>query len=156
MTGIVIELDKKSVDTVLSAIDKLSDATNDLTPVWDDMGAYFGSETKQRFQYEQAWDGTPWEQSERAKGTNVKQNKTGKTLTDHGHLNESFTWNADKNGFEFGTNTVYAAIHQKGGEAGRNKSVTLPARPMLPDTLTANDEDELLNIVNRHLERALN
>lgn len=149
MTGIVIELDKKSVDSVLSAIDRLSVASSDLTPVWDDVGAYFESETAQRFQDEQAWDGTPWQPSERA------ENKGGKTLVDRAHLRDSFTWNADAEGFEFGTNVIYAAIHQKGGKAGRNKSVTLPARPMLPDALTNDDETEILNIVNKHLENAM-
>ncbi|NOR69807.1 MAG: phage virion morphogenesis protein [Methylomarinum sp.] len=149
MTGIVIELDKKSLETVLGAIDNLSTASSDLTPVWDDVGAYFGSEVEQRFQDEQAWDGIPWQQSERAK------NEGGKTLVDHAHLRDSFTWNADTDGFEFGTNVIYAAIHQKGGEAGRNKSVTLPARPILPSALNNADDTEILNIVNRHLENAM-
>jgi len=30
-----------------------------------------------------------------------------------------------------GTNKVYAAIHQFGGDAGRNKKVKIPARPYL-------------------------
>ncbi|NOR70972.1 MAG: hypothetical protein GQ532_14965 [Methylomarinum sp.] len=35
------------------------------------------------------------------------------------------------------------------------KSVTLPARPILPSALNNADDTEILNIVNRHLENAM-
>jgi len=39
-------------------------------------------------------------------------------------------------------NKVYAAIHQLGGQAGKNKKITIPARPYLK--LTDNDFEEIL------------
>jgi phage virion morphogenesis protein len=35
------------------------------------------------------------------------------------------------NGIVIGTNKIYAAIHQFGGQAGRGKKVPIPARPYL-------------------------
>ena len=40
-----------------------------------------------------------------------------------------------------GSNKVYAAIHQLGGQAGKNKKVTIPARPYLKI------EEELDNLI---------
>ena len=61
----------------------------------------------------------------------------GKILQESGGLAASVTESDDENSAEVGTNKVYAAIHQFGGQAGRGKSVTIPARPFLSVT----DED---------------
>lgn len=54
---------------------------------------------------------------------------------------------------EWGTNVVYAAIHQFGGAAGRkDRRVTIPARPFLG--VSNEDRTELLAIINDHLQRA--
>ena len=42
-----------------------------------------------------------------------------------------------------GSNLDYAAIHQLGGQAGKNQSVTVPARPYLQ--LTEDDFDEIMH-----------
>lgn len=61
-----------------------------------------------------------------------------------------------------GAGKVYAAIHQFGGKAGRGRRVTIPARPYLPMVgspdsakLQAQTEQAILDIVERHLTRAL-
>lgn len=38
------------------------------------------------------------------------------------------------NAVTVGSSAIYAAIHQFGGQAGRGKKVTIPARPFLPIT----------------------
>jgi len=43
----------------------------------------------------------------------------------------SITSYYDENSALVGTNKIYAAIHQFGGKAGRNKNVEIPARPYL-------------------------
>ncbi|MFV0626159.1 MAG: phage virion morphogenesis protein [Alphaproteobacteria bacterium] len=50
-----------------------------------------------------------------------------------------------------GTNIEYAAIHQFGGEAGRNKSVKIAANPFFG--LSTEDEEEIVNVVHDFLER---
>lgn len=48
-----------------------------------------------------------------------------------------------------GSNLAYAAIHQLGGQAGKNKKVTIPARPYLK--LTDDDLEEIINYVKHFL-----
>lgn len=93
----------------------------------DEIGDYVLSETLFNFQDEQTPEGEPWEPSQRALDEN------GKTLQDRGHLRDSYTYVVSLAGdqVEIGSNMIYAAIHHFGGEAGRNKAVTLPARPAL-------------------------
>ncbi len=47
------------------------------------------------------------------------------------------------------TNLRYAAIHQFGGDAGRNKKVKIPARPFME--LTQEEEDEIADIIKEAL-----
>ena len=48
-----------------------------------------------------------------------------------------------------GSNKVYAAIHQLGGLAGKNKKVSSPARPYLK--LTDDDFEEILIATSKFL-----
>jgi phage virion morphogenesis protein len=53
-------------------------------------------------------------------------------LTDKGILRRSIAPTEIRaNGIVIGTNKIYAAIHQFGGQAGRGKKVPIPARPYL-------------------------
>ena len=49
-----------------------------------------------------------------------------------------------------GSNVAYAAIHQLGGQAGKNKKVTIPARPYLK--LTDDDFNEILDATKNFLK----
>ena len=122
----------------------------DRQPLMDAIGLYLESSTLDRFDQERGPDGTPWQQSLRAK------EQGGKTLTDHAHLRQSVTYNATNDRVEWGSNMIYARPHQEGATitakgGGRLKfrlpgglgfrsvlSVTLPARPFLG----VNEEDE--------------
>ena len=57
-----------------------------------------------------------------------------------------------------GSNKVYAAIHQFGGEAGRSQSVKIPARPYLPVTVDRKLQPEarqpVLDTILNHLKTA--
>lgn len=55
----------------------------------------------------------------------------GQTLSQRGILAKSLSYRADARGVTVGTTLVYGAIHHFGGQAGRNRAVTLPARPWL-------------------------
>lgn len=47
-------------------------------------------------------------------------------------LARSITTRADRDQAQIGSNLTYAAIQQLGGQAGRGRKVTIPARPYLP------------------------
>jgi len=55
----------------------------------------------------------------------------GRILQMRGELAASITSKYDKDSAIVGTNKVYAAIHQFGGDAGRGRKVKIPARPYL-------------------------
>lgn len=179
MAGARITIEPQGIDTVLHALQSLQQQAADLAPVMDDIGTYFSSETAQRFINEDAPDGTPWADisfqtrvaRQGKKSNTFKKNgdfrtrggrsledivNSEKILTAHGNLRDSFTWNILDSGqtLEFGTNVIYAGIHQFGGPTGRNHSVNMPARPMLPEDLSATDEAEILTIVTSYLQRA--
>jgi len=70
-------------------------------------------------------------------------------------LSRSIVTRHSKDEAAVGTNLAYAAIHQLGGLAGRNKSVEIPARPYLPigedRQLTGSVREAVLKTVNRVL-----
>lgn len=75
-----------------------------------------------------------------------------------GQLASSVTTDYDSNQAVVGSNKVYAAIHQFGGEAGRGRKVEIPARPYLPITtdgkLQPEAREEVLDTILRHLKTA--
>lgn len=112
-----------------------------------EIGAALLTSTQRRFEDEAGPDGAAWEKSARA------QADGGATLRDTARLYQSLTYMVHPRSVEVGTNTLYAAIHQLGGDAGRGHSVHLPARPYLG--LDTEDEREIQAIVNDHLFGAL-
>lgn len=62
-----------------------------------------------------------------------------------GQLASSVNTYYDEDSAIIGSNLAYAAIHQLGGHAGRNKKVTIPARPYLK--LTENNFEEILKTI---------
>lgn len=107
------------IEQPLRAMAALGDV--DRVDLGNEIGEFVLAETLLNFDNEHAPDKTPWIPSER----------DGKTLQDKGHLRDSVTYISDFDGVEIGSAMEYAAIHQFGGEAGRNKSVTIEARPYL-------------------------
>lgn len=146
MTGITyrIELDDAGLGR---ALDALISAAGDLRPAMEDIGAYMEASTVQRFEDQRAPDGQPWLPSIRAR------EEGGLTLVDKGHLRGSITHLAGAREVEVGSNLVYAAIHQLGGQAGRGHRVTLPAREYLG--VSDDDEVEIHTILADFLREAM-
>lgn len=130
----------------------------DRTAVMTEIGEHLVSTTVARFRAQSGPDGTPWLPSGRALSDTGRARERGKrgrgmTLIDQGHLRQSITYRASHDDVEVGSNLVYAAIHQFGGDAGRGQSVHLPARPFLG--ITGDDRAEIDDIVAAHIKRAL-
>ena len=82
----------------------------DLTPLMDAIGAEGEQSTVDRFDTNIAPDGTPWKQSLRA------SIQGGPTLVKTRDLVDSIHYQLDgPNVAEWGSNLIYAAIHQAGG-----------------------------------------
>lgn len=70
-------------------------------------------------------------------------------------LSNQFHVKADGNSVTIGNSMIYAAIQQFGGQAGRGKKVTIPARPFLPirenGFLYADEQAKIMQTLNRYL-----
>lgn len=139
---------------------RLVSRMSDTLPLMDGIGLYLESATIERFDREQAPDGSKWKPSHRARA------EGGKTLTDSARLKQSITHNASATRVEVGTNVIYAAVHQFGAKISAKskkglaftlpgvglvfaKSVTIPARPFLG--MSAEDETEVVQLAEDYV-----
>jgi len=74
----------------------------------------------------------------------------GRILQMRGELAASITSKYDKNSAIVGTNKVYAAIHQFGGDAGKGGKANIHARPYL--TLGEKENKEITKKVQNYLQ----
>lgn len=153
----MIRMDIQGSDEVMTKLKAVSDKSVRRS-ILDDFGSYLVSVASDRFETETGPDGEKWEQSYRAK------EEGGQTLSKDGHLRNSITHEASADKLEVGSNRIYAAIHQFGGEIKPKAakqlafrigghliltdSVEMPARPYLG--FTDADEVELNNIIHAH------
>ncbi len=109
-------------------------------------------EEEGRYSVPGAWQGgsSKWEKLAAATVRARKRKGRGPNpiLQISGQLAASVHSEPDAAGVTVGTNLVYAGIHQFGGEAGRGRSVHVPARPYL----VAQDEDidDACDIIAHH------
>lgn len=126
-------------NVLMKALSRLSepDHRKDLMTLIGEIGV---DSTKKRFLNEQAPDGKEWKPSRRGAAE-------GHTLRDSLELYNRFAYEATPDSVAWGTNVIYAAIHQFGGTrppknaqalafqgfngAVVTKKVTMPARPFL-------------------------
>lgn len=143
MAGVRIQVDDRAAREVLDA---LAERMSDAETLFTDIGEYLLRSHDERFEAQEAPDGTPWEPlSPRYRAR--KRRNADKILQLEGNLRD-LVYDASRDGLELGTNRIYGASHQFGRpEAG------IPARPLLG--LSADDEAELIEIVQDHLRDPL-
>ncbi|MBS3936005.1 MAG: phage virion morphogenesis protein [Sulfuritalea sp.] len=133
---------------VIAALDRLAAQADDLTPAMRAIAGLLERQTEDNFAAESGPLGK-WPAGK------DKRRQGGRLLQDTGRLAASVTpfWSAREAGI--GSNTVYAAIHQLGGQAGRGLKATLPPRPYLPafpdGRLQAGLADEIIEVLREHL-----
>ncbi|MGE4827823.1 phage virion morphogenesis protein [Yersinia enterocolitica] len=141
-----ITINDKSLRQSLRALEL---AAIDLTPAMRKIAGTLLAETQFNFLDEGRPDWTP---------SLAAEARDGQTLQATGRLMGSVATDYDASHVAVGTNVIYGAIHQFGGETGRNKAVELPARPFLPLTgdgeLQPEAEKSVLDTIVRHLESA--
>lgn len=146
----------QGADPLLMALKRLGNKDNQ-KDLMDTLGSYGVSSTQERFIRKSSPNGLGWKPAHRG----------GQTLRDTGRLFQSLTYRATQNGVEWGTNVIYAAIHQFGGTIKPKKAkklvfrglkgmvfanqVNIPARPYLG----INDEDrtEMANLIQDWMGR---
>lgn len=141
---IEIKLDNKEVESRL--LDWVKRSEN-LRPLMKNIAGIMADSTEENFKEE----GRPkWKNlSEKTKTARRKTGHyPGQILQVSGQLAMSITTQYDNESAVIGSNKVYAAIHQLGGPAGKNKKTTIPARPYL--RLTENDYHDILEVIEKY------
>ena len=135
---IEIKLDNKAVEEALLEV---AQKASDLRPLMKNIAGIMADSTEENFKEE----GRPkWKDlSEKTKTARRKTGHyPGQILQVTGQLASSISTHYDEDSAVIGSNLDYAAIHQLGGQAGRKKAVSIPARPYLQ--LTDEDFEEIL------------
>ena len=144
---IEIKIDNNDVERKLL---KLAQKGENLRPLMKNIAGIFASATEENFKNEGRPD--KWtELSEATKKQRTKKKKwPGQILQVSGQLASSISTQYDDESAVIGSNLDYAAIHQLGGQAGKNKKVEIPARPYLK--LTDDDFNEILDATEQYLK----
>ncbi len=166
MAGFSIKVDDSAMKGQMSA---LVGNMADLTPAMKAFGEHMVKVTREeRFGKERDPQGRKWAPLSPAtyarsygKPTHGRRGKmtakfrryvlARKILHESGHLQE-VAYTADRQSMTIGTTPPskdYAAIHQKGGKAGRGRKVTIPARPYLG--FNSRDVAEAIATIKDHL-----
>lgn len=151
---------KNNVPKLQPLFDKFKELGAHPQPLLQKIAFYGENSTRARFSSETDPSGNKWKESLRARLTGSK------TLTQDGHLADSITSKATDKKAEWGSNRIYAAIHQFGGTIKAKsakalhfqvpgggwairKAVTLPARRFLG--ISSGDEKGIAGVVNQHI-----
>lgn len=171
-----IQIDDREVQ---AALERLQRRLDDLSPVMREIGELLTERAKERFATSTGPDGQRWAPNAPATiaaylkqyGGSYKKRggmtKAGAAraaakkplIGETKQLMGTLYYRADRDSVTVGSPMRYAAIHQFGGQAGRGKKVTIPARPFLPVTpsgqwLGQADRREVLDILREALESA--
>jgi len=145
--SIEINLNNKEIERKLL---ELSKKGQDLRPLMKNIAGIFAYSAEENFKDE----GRPDKWQDLSKTTKEKRKKKGhwpgSILQVEGKLAASISTDYDENSAVIGSNLEYAAIHQLGGDAGRNKKTKIPARPYLK--LTEADQQEILDETMKYFQ----
>ena len=144
---IEINIDNKEV---LTRLQELASRGENLRPLMKNIAGIMATATEDNFKDE----GRPEKWVELSETTKKQRQKIGKypgqILQVSGQLASSVSTANDDNSAVIGSNLAYAAIHQLGGQAGKNKKTTIPARPYLK--LTEDNFEEIIAEVEDFLK----
>lgn len=152
---VTIEIDAASMAEMSEALDRLANHCRNIAPALKEIGEMLKRSTDERFDRQVAPDGTPWADIDGE--TMIAKRGTpgeGKILTHTTRLRRSINYQVVGDGLLVGTNVLYAAIHQLGGETGsRGRRFEMIARPFLG--LSADDKERAIEIVADYLCESL-
>src|SRR5574344_2191175 len=144
--NIEIRIDNKAVEEALL---KVASKCEDMKPLMKNIAGIMADAVEENFEQE----GRPDKWQELAESTIKHRKKTkhwpGRILQVEGQLATSMTTQYDNESAIIGSNLAYAAIHQLGGQAGKGKKVTIPARPYL--NLTDSEYKEIIEETKKYL-----
>lgn len=145
---IEIKIDNKEV---LTRLQELASRGENLRPLMKNIAGIMATATEDNFKNE----GRPDKWVDLSETTKKQRQKIGKypgqILQVSGQLASSVSTAYDDNSAVIGSNLAYAAIHQLGGQAGKNKKTTISARSYLK--LTDDNFEEIIAEVEEFLKK---
>lgn len=147
---------------VLEALQRLQAAGADMTRAMADIAQALASESERQFR-DESGPGGPWpDLAASTKAARARRGKwPGKMLqVSAAGLAVSLQTGYDAQSAWIGSNKPYAAIQALGGQAGRGRRTTIPARmylPVDPETgdLSGAARQTVMEVLRGHLARAL-
>lgn len=169
MVALAVTVDDTQVKAMLT---RLSQRMGNLTPVMRKIGSTLKNDAIGNFKGQHAPDGTPWKSLSLATkiaranrlsgGKDIYTKKrtvrkgaqrimdSAQALLDTGILRASINvLDTTPSSVTIGSRLKYAAIHQFGGKAGRGKKVTIPARPFIG--MSASAERAIIDTINGYI-----
>lgn len=110
MTGVLIDARPVDLEGVVPALVRMRTLGENPQPIFEAIAQYGETSTRLRFKNQRGPDGKAWTPSKRARKTG------GQTLVHKARLLRSFGHRANASSGEWGTNVIYAGIHQHGGK----------------------------------------
>ena len=143
---IEIKIDNQEVNQRLL---ELAQRGENLRPLMKNIAGIFAYSTEENF----ANEGRPDKWLDLSERTKKQRKKTGhwpgQILQVSGQLASSISTYYDGESAIIGSNLDYAAIHQLGGQAGKNNSVSIPERPYLK--LVDEDFENILEVIKNFI-----
>ena len=136
MSAVFLQFAVEGLDAARAVLDRAADPRR-LAELPVMVGGLVEAQTRRRFQTRVAPDGSPWPAWSPAYAGSRHRGQS--LLVAEGHLRDSIAWEVQGDQVSVGSNIVYAAIHNFGGEAGRGSQI--PQRQYLG--LSEADETEL-------------
>jgi phage virion morphogenesis protein len=155
MAGVQIIPETAELENALRAVNLLGSLGRP-TDLLDNIGAVIESSTRRRISEEQRGpDGTPW--PEWSDDYEASRHSGHALLMNEGELLDSLAFETDPAGklVMVGSNLVYAAVHNFGGQElpSDNPASNIPQREFLG--LSSEDEADLVDLVNDHIQSLL-
>lgn len=151
MSGVVITTEIDGLDRLNARLDRL--ARPALPKLLHQLVAEGESQTRRRIESERRGpDGEAW--PEWSESYAAGRHKGHSLLIARGHLLDSITGYVDGEDAGWGSNLVYAAIHQFGGTPDMKPGPrAVPARPFLG--ISPENENDLLAIIDNYLDNLI-
>lgn len=142
-------------------------------PLMQELGEILSETTKQRFVTSTAPDGSRWEPNSQdtilsylakfrgsfGRSGRITQRGIGRAagkrplIGETRRLSSEIFYQASSNEVTIESGLKYSAIHQFGGQAGRGKRITIPARPYIG--LSSSDADAIESAASRFIAASL-
>lgn len=147
MSGIALSLTAPGLDDAIRRLARLQGF--EMAQLADDAGALLESSARDRFETKTAPDGTPWAAWSEAYDETRNHDKHSLLVGENNLLEsvQSYTQGSD---VTVGSNLVYAAHHQLGGE---EIGSGMPERPYLG--MSSDDVEDLRDLVTAHMDGSL-